>query len=140
MTMNLSNLPTCKLGKVVIACPDITGLAATLKNHKESRRIIVCNSKDLIGIDKLLINDPIYKVIVLNNEEDNDIREWYDGLLFDRIIEVNNTKQLLRHLSTEAMLSYFNQGLEHKKKGNYGLANLCFSDSINALNCSAEFI
>ncbi|CAF3885562.1 unnamed protein product [Rotaria sp. Silwood1] len=140
MTMNLPNLPTYQLGEVVISCSDIANLKTTLKKHKESKRIIACNSKDLIGIDGLLINDTIHKIIVLNNEEDEDIREWFDGLVFDRITEVYNTKQLLRHLSTEATLSYFHQGLEHKKKGNHTLANLCFADSIRALNYSAEFI
>jgi hypothetical protein len=138
--LRLSDLQTNVLGQVIIKCLDCDDLNKALVKYGSSTLIIACNSNDLIGVDRLLIDHPIDTLYVLNLENDKELREWLDGLVWYNIIQVQNKKQLMLRLCTKTMLSYFNQGMEYKTKGNFGLANLCFRDSLNALDYSAKFI
>ncbi|CAF4137218.1 unnamed protein product [Rotaria sordida] len=140
LSYQLPDLQIDGLNTTIINCQTVDQLKTLLKKYRQSILIIVCCSNHLIEIDQLLINYKIDTLYVLNNQEDQDIREWLTGLIIGNIIEINNRKQLMRNLSTKIMLCYYNQGLQHRTSGDIGLANLCFIDSLNALNYSAQFI
>jgi hypothetical protein len=55
------------------------------------------------------------------------------------IVEIHNEKELMRHFCTKAMLSYHNQGVQYKKKDEFGLANLCSQYALNALEQAKKF-
>ncbi|CAF4049011.1 unnamed protein product [Rotaria sordida] len=138
--LGLPDLPTEALKNVIHHCEDLDQLRADLQRYPNSTKVIVCKSNHLIGVDELLMNHLIDTLYVLVNQEDQDIQEWLESLVFDDIIKVHNEKQLMRHLGAKVMLCYHNQGLEHRRNGDYGFANLCFLDSIKALDCCAKFI
>ncbi|CAF0869859.1 unnamed protein product [Rotaria sp. Silwood1] len=136
----LPDLRNDQLQTAIIHCQSANQLRTALNNYHESLIVIVCNSNRLTEIDTLLMNYEIDTLYVCNNDEDQDIREWFDGLIFENMIEINNRRQLMRHLYTKTMLCYYNQGLEHQKNGDFGLANLCFLDAQTALQYSANFM
>jgi hypothetical protein len=105
-----------------------------------SKKIIGCHSDKLIGLDILLLDHPIDKLLVLNNDQDNDIREWLVGLIFNRIIEVQTETQLMRRLCRMIVSCYHNQSAEYREKENHGMVNLCIFNSLNALNYLTNFV
>ena len=113
---------------------------AIQKNPESYIEAVVCSYDHLIGTDIVLLKRPDCSLFVVNGGETEIDREWLDGLILGKKIEIGSKKQLMRHLGTKVMLYHYNQGLEHKKNGDYGLANLCFQDSLNALNFSAKYI
>ncbi|CAF3765131.1 unnamed protein product [Rotaria magnacalcarata] len=135
----MPDLPTKVLDGVTIHCSNMENLEATLAKYRESTLSIVCKSDDLIGVDRLIMDNPIETLYVLIDEKDEDIKEWQNSFVFANIIEVHNEKQLMLRLCMKAMIYHYNQGLEHRRRKNNGLANLCFLDSLNALNYSNKF-
>ncbi|CAM4775495.1 unnamed protein product [Rotaria magnacalcarata] len=139
LTLGMPDLPTKVLDGVTIHCSNMENLEATLAKYRESTLSIVCKSDDLIGVDRLIMDNPIETLYVLIDEKDEDIKEWQNSFVFANIIEVHNEKQLMLRLCMKAMIYHYNQGLEHRRRKNNGLANLCFLDSLNALNYSNKF-
>ncbi len=140
MLYGLSNLRTDVLGDAVIHCEDENELQNALTTYRLSKIIIVCHSDELIGLDILLLDYPIDTLIVLNNDQDNDIREWLVGLIFNNIIEVQTEKQLMRRLCTTIVFYYHNQSTEYREMEDHGMASLCILDSLKALDYSTNFI
>jgi hypothetical protein len=105
-----------------------------------SKVIIGCNSNELIGLDILLLDYPIDTLLILNNDQDNDIREWLDALIFNNIIEVQTERQFMCRLYTMIVFYYHNQSTEYREKENHGMANLCILDSLKALDYLTNFI
>ncbi len=140
LIFRLPNLRTHVLGDVVIHCKDKHELTNALTNYPLSKIIIVCNSNELIGLDILLLNYPIDTLIILNNDQDNDIREWLVGLIFNNIIEVQTEKKLIYRLYTMIVSCYYNQSTEYREKENYGKANLCILDSLKVLDFLTKIV
>ncbi len=136
----LSNLRTNLLDDVVIHCKDDDTLKNALRIYSSSKKIIVCNSNKLIGLDTLLFDYSIDTLLILNNGQDNDIREWLDGLIFNNTIEVQTEEKLIYRLCTMIASCYHTQSTEYRQKENYGKANLCILDSLKALNYLTEII
>jgi len=99
--------------------------------------IIAFNAERLSELRQFLNEIPFDAVYILNLGEKTD---GYDAPWWNRTTVVYNDKQLMRHLCTKTMLCLFNEGLEHRKNGNFGLANSSMLQSLKALDYSAQFI
>lgn len=140
LIFQLNELRTDELGEIVVHCPNLHDIKAALMKYRESNVIIMCHSKHLVGLDKLLLNCQIDKLYVLYENNNQDMTEWLDGLILNTMTKVHSKKQLMRHLCMATMLWYYRRGEEHQQNGDYGLANLYFQDSRSALAYAAEFI
>ncbi|CAF4078914.1 unnamed protein product, partial [Rotaria sp. Silwood1] len=139
-SLELPGLLTEELKSIIHYCKDLDQLKACLQEYSNSIKVVACKSNHIIGADLLLMNKSIDTLYIYYNQEDQHNQEWLESLVLAKIIKIYNEKQLMRHLSTKAMLYYYNQGLENRKNGDYGFANLCFLDSIKLLDYSAKFI
>jgi hypothetical protein len=128
------------LGEIAIHCANEDDLINALAKYRSSTKYIACDSSKVIGLDVLLMNYSIEKLYVLNNKQDDDIREWLYGLVPVDVIQVQDIKKLMRHLCTTAVFCYYKQCIEYKSKENNAMANLCALDSLKALDYSAKFI
>jgi uncharacterized cysteine cluster protein YcgN (CxxCxxCC family) len=74
---------------------------------------------------------------ILNLEEtvNGSVEPWWNKTTI-----VQNENELMRHLCAKSTLCCYNEGMEHRKNGDFGLANACFIDSIGAVDYSAKFI
>jgi hypothetical protein len=121
----------------VVHCPTLDDLAVTLSKFDAFIVVLAFTSDKLPELTPLLIEPCIDAIYILNVDEkvNGSIEPWWN-----RTTIVHNEKQLMRHLCTKSMLCYFNEGLEHRKNENFGLANACMLDSLRALDYSAQFI
>jgi hypothetical protein len=140
LAFDLPDLPTNTLRNVVIHCPDYKDVENNLSKYSASIITIACRSGKLVGLDILLAKYPNCTLYVLNDNENKELREWFDGLIFNNMIQVQNEKQLMRRVCTTTMLGYYNQAIGYQKDGNNSLANLCRLDSLAALDYSTHFI
>jgi hypothetical protein len=100
---------------VIVHCSTIDKFQKILEENNSSRLTVACTNDKFIEGASLLLD---------NRNVDSPFK-W---------IQIKNEKQLMQHLCVKAMLSYFNQGKEHQKNGDCGLANLCFCEAQKALN------
>ncbi len=118
-------------------CSTLDDLLVTLIKYSAFILVLVCTSDKLSQLTSFLNDYPIDTVYILNVEEKvtGSSEPWWNKTTI-----VHTEKQLMRHLCTKSMLCYFNEGLEHRKNENFGLANACMMDSLRALDYSAKFI
>jgi hypothetical protein len=133
----LPNLPTKEINSLVVHCATFEDLSVTFRKFDSFIIIIVCTSKKLSELTSLLNENSIDALYILNVDETvhGSTEPWWN-----KTTVVFNEKQLMRHLCTKSMLCFFNEGLEHRKNENFGLANACMVDSLRALDYSAQFI
>ncbi len=119
---------------VIVHCSTIDKFQTILEENSSSRLTVACTNDKFIEAASLLLDNRNVDTVYILTEQ-MDIM-WPIELVDSpfKWIQIKNEKQLMQHLCVKAMLSYFNQGQEHKKNGNYGLANLCFRDAQKALN------
>ncbi len=137
LIFDLPHLPTKEIESLVEHCPTLDELIVTAEKYDEFIVIIAFASNRLPELTSLLNKPSIDALYILNVGEkiDGSVDPWWNKTTI-----VYNEKQLMRHLCTKSMLCYFNEGLEHRKNENFGLANACMLDSLRALDYSAQFI
>ncbi len=137
LIFDLPHLKTKDIESLVVHCSNLDELIVASEKYDEFIVIIACTSNKLPDLTSILNKPSIDAVYVLNGGDkiDATVEPWWN-----RTTVVYNDKQLMRHLCTKSMLCYFNEGLEHRKNGNFGLANACMMDSLRALDYSAQFI
>ncbi|CAF4094043.1 unnamed protein product, partial [Rotaria sp. Silwood2] len=137
LILDLPHLPTKELDNLVIHCSTIDELLARSAENSAFILIIACTSEKLTELAPILTRISIDTLYILNTGD--EIKHFGESW-WNKTTIVYNEKQLMRHLCTKSMLCFYNEGLEHRKTGNFGVANVCFLDSIRALNYSAKFI
>ncbi len=110
-----------------------------LNNHGSLILTIACNEDFLPDISSLLHNLSVDKLYVLTNQKEvmwpieldpNDIE----------LKEIQNEKQLMRHLCLDAVLFYYQQSIQHRTMGNNSLNNMCINESLRALKSVENFV
>ncbi|CAF3304642.1 unnamed protein product [Rotaria socialis] len=137
LILNQPGLPTKELGNLVDHCFNVGELQKKLEKYNSFLRIIACTSAQLTELAPILRRTQIDALYILNI---GDEMKCWDEPWWNRTTVVYTERQLMRHLCTKSMLCFYNEGLEHKKQGDFGLANISFLDSIRALDYSAKFI
>ncbi|CAF4486010.1 unnamed protein product [Rotaria sp. Silwood1] len=137
LIVDISNLPTKELNDLVVHCSNIDELLAASIKYNAFNLIIACTSSKLTELAPILRGVSIDAFYILNV---GDEIKCFDEPWWNKTTVVYNEKQLMRHLCTKSMLCLYHEGLEHRKTGDFGLANICFLDSIRALDYSAKFI
>lgn len=141
LIFGLPDLSIHTFDESIVHCLDINELKKALVKYRSSFIIIGCDSNQIFELDLILLNYSIDIVYVINNEKDEDEREWlYSILSNNNLILVDSEKKLMRRLCTTAVLYYHKQSLEYKNKGNNSMANLCLFNSLKALDYSTKFI
>ncbi|CAF1589507.1 unnamed protein product [Rotaria magnacalcarata] len=137
LILNQPHLPTKELENLVDHCLNIGELRKTLEKYNSFSRIIACTSAQLTELVPILSRTQIDALYILNiGDEMKCLGEpWWN-----RTTVVYTERQLMRHLCMKSMLCCYNEGLEHRKQGDFGLANISFLDSIRALDYSAKFM
>ena len=118
-------------------CQSIDELRVQLPKYEASSRVIACTAAKITELTPILNAISIDALYILNlgNGPNHSVEPWWD-----KVTVVYTEKQLMRHISTKAMLCFNNEGLEHRENGDHGLANACFLDALQALDCAAKFI
>ncbi len=135
--MDLPNLPIKQLNSLVIHCSTIDDLLVQSIKYQNFVLIIACASNKLLELSPVLSEmsfDTLY-IHNLGEQVNGSVEPWWNKTTI-----VHNENQLMRHLCTKSMLCYYNEGMEHRKNGDFGLANACLLDSLRALDYSAKFI
>ena len=68
------------------------------------------------------------------------MNEWLYSLILNNVVQLQNQRQLMRHLCTTAVSCYYKQSRFYKEKENNGMVNLYISDALEALNNATLFI
>lgn len=124
------------LPDVYIHCQNINELRKLLQTYASYDIILSCSLSEMLDISKLVgekQNFNIKTLIALKDcAADWCYNECYrDDLQYHEV--ENDRERLMRRLYLTAMLYYYKQGLVLKKRGDQGLANLCFLDAKKAL-------
>ena len=135
--MDLADLPARELNGWVKHCKNINELHAQLVKYKTHICVVACTTTKMTELTSILNASSIDTLYILNL---GDETKYSVGPLYNKITVVYTEKQLMRHLSTKAMLCFYKEGLDYRENGDFGLANLCFLDALHALDCSAKFI
>lgn len=128
---------TKQLEPIVEHCPTLERLRELAIQYSAYSLIIAFNAERLSELREFLSETPFDAVYILNMGETTD---GYAEPWWSKTTVVFNDKQLMRHLCTKSMLCFFNEGLEYRKNGDFGLANTLMLDSLRALDYSAKFI
>ena len=132
-----SHLPTDRLKTVVVHSKDVTELVSSLDRSKDDILVVACTSDRIEELRPILSRYPVDTVYVLNSGQ---LVHGTDEPWWHRTTMVHSEQQLMRYLCTKSMLCFYDQGVQYRKNGDFGLANLYLTDSLEALDYSATFI
>ena len=124
------------LADVYIHCQNIDELRILLQEYASFDIILSCSLSQMLDISELIGEEENFNIKTLYALKDC-VADWCytechrDGLEY---VEIENDRnRLMLSLYLKAVVCYFKQGLTLKQNGNWGLANLCFSDANRAL-------
>lgn len=132
-----SHLPTDPLKTVVVHSKDVTELVSALARCKDDILVFAFTSDRIEEVRPILSRYPVDTVYIINSGQ---LVHGTDEPWWHRTTMVHNDQQLMRYLCTKSMLCFYDQGIQHRQNGDFGLANLYLTDSLEALNYSATFI
>ena len=115
----------------------IDELVVALDNCRNNILVLACAADRIEALRPILSRYQFDTVYILNAEQ---LVHGTDEPWWLRTTIVHNEKQLMRHLCTKSMLCFYNEGIEYRAHGDFGLANLSLNDSLQALDYSAQFI
>ncbi len=135
--MDLPNLPIKQLNSLAVNCSSTGDLLVQSIEYQNSVLIVACASNKLHELVPILSQMSFDTLYILNLEEtvNGSVEPWWNKTTI-----VQNENELMRHLCAKSTLCCYNEGMEHRKNGDFGLANACFIDSIGAVDYSAKFI
>lgn len=137
MIYQISHLELEPIKNLVVLCSDINEFVLASEKYNEFLTVVVLKHEQLAELQPLLGRPSIDTIYILNDGEklEPGLEPWWQ-----KTTVIYSEKQLMRHVCTKSMLCYFNEGMEHRKNENVGLANACMVDSLRALEHSAKFI